>query len=76
MRDLMREQLDLSRSQIEDLIDEWILSERDRQILKRRMCDGITYDLLSEEFKLSVQRVKMIVYEGKDKIYRHLPKGE
>ena len=72
----MSEKLELSRSQIEGLIDEWILNERDRQILKRRMCDGIPFDPLVEEFNLSVQRVKMIVYEGKDKIYRHLPKGK
>ena len=69
----MRETIELSRTQIEELIDQWILNERDRNILKRRMCDGIPFEPLSEEFNLSVQRVKMIVYEGKDKIYRHLP---
>lgn len=72
----MRETIELSRTQIEELIDQWILNERDRNILKRRMCDGIPFEPLSEEFDLSVQRVKMIVYEGKDKIYRHLPNKE
>lgn len=65
---------DLSRSEIEALIDEWILNERDRKILKRRMIDGICYEPLAEEFDLSVQRVKAIVYKGKDKVYRHLVK--
>ena len=63
---------DLSRSEIEAAIDEWILKERDRKILKRRMIDGICYEPLAEEFDLSVQRVKAIVYKGKDKIYKHL----
>lgn len=69
----MTHSIELSRSQIENLIDQWILNERDRRILKRRMCDGIFFEPLSEEFDLSVQRVKMIVYKGKDIIYRHLP---
>lgn len=33
--------VDLPRSEWEYLIDEWIFSERDRQILKRRLLDGI-----------------------------------
>lgn len=63
---------DISRSEIESLIDEWILNERDRRILKRRMIDGICYEPLAEEFDLSVQRVKSIVYKSKEKLFRHL----
>ena len=70
----MRDKPELSRSQIENLIDEWILNERDRKILKRRMIDGIPYEPLSEEFNLSVQRVCDIVYKGRDKIYRQWEK--
>ena len=64
--------IELSRPEIERLIDDWILNERDRKILKRRMCDGILFEPLAEEFDLSVQRVKTIVYKGKDIIYRHI----
>ena len=63
---------ELSRSQIEHLIDEWIFSERDRAILKRRMLDGVLYDALAEEFDLSVRQIKKIVYKSRDKIYSHL----
>lgn len=66
------EMRDLSRSEIESLIDEWILNERDRRILKRRMIDGICYEPLAEEFDLSVQRVKSIVYKSKEKLFRHI----
>ena len=62
---------ELSRSEIEYLIDEWILSERDRAIVKRRMIDGICYEPLAEEFDLSVRQVKKIVYKSQDKIFRH-----
>lgn len=62
---------DLSRSKIEYLIEEWILKERDRRILKRRLLDGICYEPLAEEFGLSVRQIKNIVYKGEDKIFRH-----
>ena len=54
-----------SRSEWENIIDEWIIgtnSERNRRLIKRRLLDGIKYEPLSEEFDLSVQRTKEIVY--------------
>ena len=60
------------RSEISLLIDEWIFSERDRAILKRRLLDGITYERLSEEFDLSVRQVKNIVYKQQEKLYSHV----
>lgn len=63
--------LNLSRTEIVDLIDEWILNERDRLILKRRFIDGIHFEPLAEEFDLSVRQVKRIVYKGKEIITKH-----
>lgn len=63
---------DLSRSEIDHLIDEWIFSERDRAILKRRMLDGICFEPLADEFNLSTQAVKNIVYKAMDKLYAHI----
>jgi len=62
----------LSRSDIEHLIDEWIFSERDRNILKRRILDGIIFDRLAEEFDLSVRQVKKIVYKNQEKLFKHI----
>lgn len=62
----------LPRSQIERLIDEWILSERNRKILKRRLLDGICYEPLAEEFDLSVRQVKTIVYKSEEILFRHI----
>lgn len=63
---------DIPRSKIEFLIDEWIFSERDRMILKRRLLDGICYEPLAEEFDLSVRQVKKIVYKSQERIFRHV----
>lgn len=63
---------DLSKSDIELLIDEYIHKERDRAILKRRLIDGICYEPLAEEFDLSVRQVKNIVYKSRDKLLRNM----
>ena len=62
-----------TNSQISALIDEYIHSERDRNILKRRLIDNIMYEPLAEEFDLSVRRVKDIVYKHEDTLFKHLP---
>jgi len=64
--------MDLSRSQLEHLIDEWIFNERDRRILKRRLLDGIIYEQLAEEFNMSVRQIKNIVYKTQDKVFRKI----
>lgn len=68
----MKHGIDLSRSQIEHLIDEWIFSERDRKILKRRLLDGICFEPLAEEFDLSVRHIKTIVYKNEEKLFKHI----
>lgn len=64
--------IDYSNSQISALIDEYIHSERDRAILKRRLIDGKTYDELSAEFNISVRHIKTIVYKGQDRLFRRI----
>lgn len=66
------ESYDLSRSEWENLIDEYIFKERDRAILKRRLLDGICYEPLAEEFDLSVQQTKTIVYKATEKLIKHI----
>jgi len=63
---------DISNSELSFLIDEWIRSERDRAILKRRMIDGILFEPLAEEFDLSVRQVKTIVYKSQEKLFTHI----
>ena len=66
------ESYDLSRTEWENLIDEYIFKERDRAILKRRLLDGICYEPLAEEFDLSVQQVKTVVYKATEKLIKHI----
>ena len=61
----------LSRSETEKLIDEWIFSERDRKLLKRRILDDITFEQLAEEFYLSVQQTKSIIYKEYEILAKH-----
>lgn len=64
--------IEYSNSEISLIIDEWIHSERDRQILKRRLIDGCCYEPLAEEFNLSVRQIKSIIYKNENIIFKHL----
>lgn len=64
--------IEYSNSEISLIIDEWIHSERDRQILKRRLIDGCCYEPLAEEFNLSVRQVKSIIYKNENIVFKHL----
>lgn len=65
--------MEYTNSQIDRLINEYIHSQRDRSILKRRLIDGITYEKLSEEFDLSVKQTRAIVNKAETILFKHLP---
>ena len=62
--------VDYSNSAINDAIEEYIHEKRDRDILKRRLIDCITYDELAGEFEMSVRQIKNIVYREQDKLFK------
>lgn len=62
----------LSWTDWSNIIDEWVFNERDREILKRRLLDGLTYKELQDEFNLSIDRLKRIIYKGQNKIFKHI----
>lgn len=68
----MKRTINTSRTEAECLINEWIFNVRDRNILRRRIIDGLTFEELAEEFNLSTQRTKAIVYQALDKLSCHL----
>lgn len=43
------DEFDFSRQRWEHLIDSYIFNERDREILKRRLLDGRTFEQLASE---------------------------
>jgi DNA-directed RNA polymerase specialized sigma24 family protein len=63
---------DYSRTEIEAGINEWILNEKHRSILLRRLIDGRTYDALAEEFDMSPRQIKRIVYKCEETLFRHI----
>ena len=64
--------IDLSRTEWENLIDEWIFNERDRQILNRRLLDGLTFEQLANEFNYSTQNIQRIIYKGSARLFKKI----
>ena len=63
---------DVKNSDIANAIDEWIHSERDGKILKRRLIDGICYEPLADEMGMSVIQIKRIVSKAEAKLFKHI----
>ena len=68
----IRKRNDYLNSEINKVIDEYIHSERDRKILKRRYIDGIRLEPLAEEFDLSVTQIKNIIYKYENIIFDNM----
>ena len=64
--------MEYTNSLIRELIAEYILNERKRKILERRLIDGIIFEQLAEEFDMSVRRIKTIVYQCQEELFRHI----
>lgn len=60
----------LTNRQWNKLINDWIFSERDREILKGRIIDDMSYDALAEKYELSKIQLVRIVNNHMDKLYR------
>ena len=63
---------DLSKQQVLDLIESYIFNERNRQIVRRRLIDGVRYEDLAEEYCLSVNQVKTVCYKAIEVISAHI----
>lgn len=66
--------MEISRSEVEKLIDEWTIgknAKRDREILKLRLLDGLTYEKIAEKKEMSVRQIKNIVYKRQEVVFRH-----
>lgn len=59
-------------SEIMALIREYVHNERNREILKRRLIDGRTYEQLAEELDLSTAQIKRIVYKAEAVVFPKL----
>lgn len=66
------DRFDISNSELNYLIDQWIRSERDRAILKDRLINGLTFERLAEKHDMSVRQTKNIVYRSMEKLVTRL----
>lgn len=69
---------DVSNEEIENAINSWIHSERDRIILKKRLIDGYTFQQISDylfnehDIVLSVRSISRIVPKLESKLFKHI----
>lgn len=54
-------EIGISYSEWERLINEWVFNEEHRQMLKRSMLDGVTYEKIAEEFDCSRDKVARLI---------------
>lgn len=62
----------ISNSQIDNLISEYIHSEKYRRVLRFRLIDGLTYERIAYEMDMSVRQIKNIVSKAEAKLFKHL----
>ena len=63
---------DMSRTEIEYLVTEWVHNQRNRNIAKSRFLDGLTYESISEIYDLSVNQTKNIIQKVKEILLNHI----
>ena len=56
----------LPKSEQLRLIDEWVIGEQERYVLKRHLFDKISYERLAEEMDISVSTVKRYYNEASE----------
>lgn len=64
-------ELDISRSQLNELLTEYVWNVRNKKIFLRKI-EGETYEAIAEEFNLSTQQTKAIVKDCINRISKHL----
>lgn len=66
------ENYNLSRSEWENLIDEWIFNELHRAMLKRNLLDGRTYEQIAEQFDMSARQVARLIPKLQEKLFKRI----
>ena len=62
----------IPRSEWEYLIDEWIFNEQHRQMLKRNLLDGKTYEQIAEQFDMSSRQVARLIPKLQNNLFKHM----
>lgn len=62
----MKRNIELTNSEISERISENIHSQRDRDIMRLRLIDGLTYEKIAETMELSPRYTRALVRKLKD----------
>ena len=62
----------LPTSACNQLIDQWVFSERSRKLVKDKYINGLSFEDLAKKYKLSVRQVKNIIADGRAAIEPHI----
>ena len=65
----------ISKSEVEKIIDDWVLDKLHREVLKLRHLDNLTYEEIAEKMNISDSLVKKIIYGNEDVIRQHMNNG-
>lgn len=73
----------LSYSQVDEIIHEWVIgenAERDREIMRYWLLDGLSYDEITKRYMLAhpdayicIDTVKRVIKRRKTPIFAHFP---
>ena len=63
---------DVPNDVISDTVDRWIKGSRNREIMKDRLIDAMTYERIAEKHELSARYVKALVYKLEDRVFDHI----
>lgn len=61
-----------SRTEWERLIKEWVHNEVDRQMLTRRLLDGVLIEPLAEEFNLSTVQCQKRLKKAQTQLFKNI----
>ena len=64
--------IDLSRTEWEHYIDEFIFNEEHRAMLKRNLLDGKTYEQLAEEFDCSRDKIARLIPRLQNQLFKKI----
>lgn len=64
--------LDYSNEHISEVIDRYVRHDRDKEIMKYRLCDKLIYAKIAEKMDMSESQVKRICYRNQDRIFKNL----
>lgn len=62
---------DISNDDIAVMIDKWVKGSRNREIMRDRLIDAMTYERIAEKHDLSVLYVKTLIYHQEEIIFKH-----